>query len=270
MSLNARTKRLIEEWSQDFDLLRACETLGLDTDDGSLAHWSRTLSEEEARLYLAECLKKRSPQSRAEELGKLLKLEHRRFAEEWVANFHKTVQAYRAAYGQNVTDKTARSNGWKILAREDVAAYVEALHEEQSEKANLTGEMILKRLMWVAFSDITQVINVEADEDGVARSFSLKDLNRLSPSQTYAISTITQEIPKGRSRPVLKSVTMVDKMNALKALSKYFAVDLSPQELLNRVRSLGYGLTDMFPDLNQESEDEDDGGDRNDSDDLGE
>lgn len=84
-----------------------------------------------------------------EALEKALKPKERAFAREYVKDFNATAAVLRAGYNQ--TRDAAAVTGSRMLRKEPVRAYVDALLREKAESAGASRESIIARLV-----DITQ------------------------------------------------------------------------------------------------------------------
>ena len=76
---------------------------------------------------------------------KELKLKHKLFANEYIANGQNATQAYLKAY-PDVTEETARVNGSKLLTNTNIRAYIDAELKKIEEKAILSRDEILRLL----------------------------------------------------------------------------------------------------------------------------
>ena len=83
----------------------------------------------------------------------------KRFAEEYLADLNATQAAIRAGYGK----KSASSVGSEMLNNPDISQYVAYLKYERSKKVECTSEMVLKELMKIGFSSISD-LKVDWDE----------------------------------------------------------------------------------------------------------
>lgn len=89
-----------------------------------------------------------------------MKQQHIIFSEEYIKHFNGAQAARDAGY----SEKTARSIAAKLLARDDVKAYVSELKKQQREKNGIEVDTILKELIMWAYSDLTEFITLTPAE----------------------------------------------------------------------------------------------------------
>lgn len=92
------------------------------------------------------------------------------FAEEYVANGYKPMDAYRVIF-PDATDATVKSNTYVMLKRPEVKEYIQQIQKERFEALNISAERIAEKLAEIAFS-------AKNDEDYTATS-QLKALDLL-------------------------------------------------------------------------------------------
>jgi len=106
---------------------------------------------------------------------------HRRFAEEYVVDFHGTKAAIRAGYSK----KSARIQASQLLANPNIMAAVQFLMQKVSAKLELTSERVLQEIARSCFSDVRKLYSRrgrrlkphELDDDTAAAlaGYELKD-----------------------------------------------------------------------------------------------
>ena len=74
---------------------------------------------------------------------------HRRFAEEYVVDFHGTKAAIRAGYSK----KSARIQASKLLTNPNIASAVQFLNQKVSAKLELTSERVLQEIARICYAD---------------------------------------------------------------------------------------------------------------------
>lgn len=77
----------------------------------------------------------------------------KRFAEEYVMSLNATQAATRAGY----SEKTAYSQGHRLLTNDEVSKYIQVLREELQEKTEITKEMIINEAAQIAFGNVSKV-----------------------------------------------------------------------------------------------------------------
>lgn len=162
----------------------------------------------------------------------------RLFVENYAANLcSDKAQAYLDAGFKAKNRESARVAAHTLLGKADAEAYLGELLAERSERIKLTGDMVLEETRRLAFSNLINYLNL-AGPDGI----ELKDILTLPEELTAAVQEISEET--ARNGNVTVRIKLHDKVGPLKALQKYFGVDLNVNELLARVRSYGYGVVD--------------------------
>ena len=71
-----------------------------------------------------------------------LSVKHKRFCEEYLVDLNATQAAIRAGY----KEKTARSQGQRLLTNVDIQKYIAELQKKQSERTGITADTVGKHL----------------------------------------------------------------------------------------------------------------------------
>lgn len=109
----------------------------------------------------------------------------RRFAEEYVANGYKAVQAYLVVY-QTDNISTAKANSYQVLKRDRVKQYVKELQKDGFEAACINAERIATELAQIAFAE-------KADET-YTTNFKLKAIELLQKQLGLQTTKIDADI----------------------------------------------------------------------------
>ena len=78
-----------------------------------------------------------------------LSVKHKRCCEEYLVDLNATQAAIRAGY----KEKTARSQGQRLLTNVDIQKYIAELQKKQSERTGITADTVLKELEKIALTD---------------------------------------------------------------------------------------------------------------------
>lgn len=81
---------------------------------------------------------------------KKLGARQKRFCEEYLVDLNATQAAIRAGY----KEKTARSQGQRLLKNVDIQKCISELQRRQSERTGITADTVLKELEKIALSDV--------------------------------------------------------------------------------------------------------------------
>jgi phage terminase small subunit len=168
--------------------------------------------------------------------SRALTVKARSFCEHYAATACRDrIDSYFAA-GYKAKDRVvARAAVNQLLDRPDVEAYLSELIAARSQRTQINGDRVLEELGRIAFSNI---VNYYIRANG--KELTMKDLLTLPDEMTAAIQEISSETTKTGSTIV--RFKLHSKGSSLKALQSYFGVDLNPIELMNRLKSLGFGV----------------------------
>jgi len=105
-----------------------------------------------------------------------------RFVDEYLVDLNATQAAIRAGY----SEKTAKSQGQRLLTNVDVATAVSGAKDKRSDRLEITQDMVLREYWRIANSDLRQVAEWDAGSVKAKRSSELTD------DAAAAISEISQ------------------------------------------------------------------------------
>lgn len=155
----------------------------------------------------------------------MLKGKRKRFADEYLVDLNATQAAIRAGY----SEKTAKSQGQRLLTFVDVAEYIAARQKKIADKLEVTVERIVSEYARLAFSDTSRVM--EWGPDGVR----LRPSSELSEDDRRAVAEVSETTSETGGSLRLK---MHDKKGALDSLAKHLgmfkeqlSLDLSTKSL---------------------------------------
>ena len=138
-----------------------------------------------------------------------------RFIAEYLIDKNATQAAIRAGYSQ----KTARSQGQRLLTNADVAHAIAEQAAKQLERADLTAQRILEEMRRLALSDVRGLF----DQDG-----NLRPIHTLTPEQAAAIASlevVKKNVAAGDGHvDTIHKVKVWDKTRALEMLAKHFGL----------------------------------------------
>lgn len=86
--------------------------------------------------------------------GASLNAKQARFVEEYLIDLNATQAAIRAGY----SEKTAKSQGQRLLTNVDVAAAISKAQEKRSVRTGITQDRVLAELAKIGFSDIRKAV----------------------------------------------------------------------------------------------------------------
>lgn len=147
-----------------------------------------------------------------------LKAKQARFAQEYPIDLNATQAAIRAGY----SEKTARSQGQRLLTNADVQSRIQEYKLERQKEAKYDAAMVLKRHIEIDQMDIGDILK----DDG-----SLKPISQWPKVWRTSISglDIVELMSRGDDREALdswvKKIKWPDKLKNLELLGKH--VDVS-------------------------------------------
>lgn len=139
-----------------------------------------------------------------------------RFVEEYLVDLNATQAAIRAGY----SERTAYSQGQRLLKNVEVAAAIAAGQAKLAAKLEITQERVRDELAKIAFANMGDYIAITPDGDAYV------DLSDLTPEQSAAIGEITVEDYKDGRGEDARDVRRVkfklnDKKAALDSLMRH-------------------------------------------------
>lgn len=158
----------------------------------------------------------------------------RLFAEIYVKNFNATQAAIKAGYSPN----SAMEQGYQLLRKTSVRAYVNYLKELKKQSIMLSEDDIVERYMRIAFADMTDFVNFgqqdipimgqfgpicEVDPETGRRIILTERINTMRIKEDYEVDGgLICEIKVGKKGTSLK---LEDRQKALDWLANYFEMN---------------------------------------------
>lgn len=136
-----------------------------------------------------------------------------RFAQEYVVDRNATQAAIRAGY----SEKTAYSQGERLLKKVEVKTEIVKLSKEVVKKNNLTSDRLVREYKSLAYSNITNYLN----EDGTIALNQLKTLPKHLSAAIESVQTSTTTNPKTGEVTVNVKIKLYSKTTALEAIAKH-------------------------------------------------
>jgi phage terminase small subunit len=165
----------------------------------------------------------------------------RSFIEEYLVDLNATQAALRAGY----SEKTAYSQGQRLLKNVEIQDIIQERMKERSKRTEVTSDRVVEELAKIAFSDLKDFVHW--DENGV----TILDSEHVDGSVLAEISETTniQTFPNGgESERIQKKVKPHDKMKALEMLGKHLGMF---KETVQHEGKLGVTIVD---DIGEEDE----------------
>ncbi len=130
-----------------------------------------------------------------------------RFCKEYIIDANKTQAAIKAGY----SSKTAESQGSRLLTNVNVVNFIQELKKDVEKANKITIQKVLNELDKMAFSNITDYIEVKED------TITLTDWTKLSKEQTAAIESVHQTKDGYR-------IKLYNKPHALEMIGKHLGM----------------------------------------------
>lgn len=159
----------------------------------------------------------------------------KRFCEEYIKDCNATQAYIRAGY--RASPDIARREGYKLLTKPDLQAYIQQLQKARSSRVEIDADRVLKEYARIAFSNVTDVLSF--DGGGV----TIKDSKDLSQDVTAALDSIEcVTIDSEASSRTAVKVKMHSKIVALGAIAKLIGMD--KEAMIKGVIAMGYDVSD--------------------------
>ena len=137
----------------------------------------------------------------------------RMFAKEYLVDLNATQAAIRAGY----SEKTAKSQGQRLLTDVDLQKLITQSMQKRSERVEVTSERVLAEIAKVAFSDVRKIF----DESGAL--IRISDLDDEAAACIAGCEIVTVNRGEGEVEYVAK-VKMADKLKALELAGKHLGL----------------------------------------------
>lgn len=140
------------------------------------------------------------------------------FAKEYLVCMNSTESAKKAGY----SEKTAYSQGCRLLKNAKLKAYIEQSLQDRASKLDITPNRLLEELSHIAFFNISNIFN----------GSSLKEIDTLPENVTRAISGIKSRMEKSDGENVCEVIEIKsnDKLKAIEMLMKHLKMFDTPKE----------------------------------------
>jgi phage terminase small subunit len=146
----------------------------------------------------------------------VLNEKQQRFCEEYIIDLNATQAAIRAGYSQ----ATAGAKGHELLKIVEIQEYLSQLRIEQQARIQITGDMVIKELAKVGFTNIQDYI----EEGNTVKDFSQIDSGKASCVAGLKRSVTTFGSGKDAGTKETVEFKLWDKVAALEKLGKHFGI----------------------------------------------
>lgn len=142
-----------------------------------------------------------------------------RFIEEYLVDVNATQAAIRAGY----SEKTAHSQGQRLLKHVGVAAEIQKRMNERSARTEITSDKVLHELARLGFSDLRKLFN----DNGSLRPISeIDDDTAACISSVEVVTRPSGSVDADGNREVeyVHKIRMWDKNSALEKIGKHLVM----------------------------------------------
>lgn len=135
----------------------------------------------------------------------------------FVAAYIISLNATQAAKDAGYSERTAKSQGQRLLTNVDVAEAIEAAMKERSKRTKITQDDVLKELGRIAFFDIGRAFT----PDGALKPLDEMDEDTRRALAGLEVVSLTND---GEHVGTLKRVKIADKLGALGKLAQHLGM----------------------------------------------
>lgn len=140
---------------------------------------------------------------------------HIRFADKYFETLNASLSAEYAGF----SIETARQQGWQLLQRDDIQAYLDEKRAILTERTGITAEKVLREVARIAFSDIRDYYKEDnnlipisdLDDDAAAALSSVKSYEENIPGTDIVAGTN-------------KEIRLYNKLDGLEKLAKHLGL----------------------------------------------
>lgn len=144
-----------------------------------------------------------------------------RFCLEYIKDQNATQAALRAGY----SERTAYSQGQRLLKHPDVQQQLAAMREQLMLESGIQVKTVVDELTKIAFTNITDVLES-------ATGLKVKAFDQLTPAQRASICEISETTVRGVTT---KRIKMHSKLTAIDMLMKHLGGYVTAAELIDRL-----------------------------------
>jgi phage terminase small subunit len=140
----------------------------------------------------------------------------KRFADEYLIDYNATQAAIRAGF----SERSAKSQGHRLLTNDDVKAYILAVQAERARELGFSADQVTRGLLFIAHANVSEMF--EVGEDGTMRYRSPEEWSFEFRQAVQGIKIKRLVEGKGADARTFEilDVRLASKMNALTLLAK--------------------------------------------------
>ena len=161
-----------------------------------------------------------------------------KFVEEYIKSLNATDAAIKAGY----SEKTARSQGSRLLTNVDIQKAIQQAKAEREERTKIDADYVLKRLVEIDQMDVLDIM----DDDGNVKP--LRDWPKIWRQYISNIETISVDDGEGW----LKKIKWPDKVKNLELLGRHVSVGAFKDKVEHSGKLEIQSLSDLMDELSND------------------
>lgn len=161
-----------------------------------------------------------------------------KFVEEYIKSLNATDAAIKAGY----SEKTARSQGSRLLTNVDIQKAIQQAKAEREERTKIDADYVLKRLVEIDQMDVLDIM----DDDGNVKP--LRDWPKIWRQYISNIETISMDDGEGW----LKKIKWPDKVKNLELLGRHVSVGAFKDKVEHSGKLEIQSLSDLMDELSND------------------
>lgn len=153
-------------------------------------------------------------------MSELANMKREAFCREYLVDLNAKQSAIRAGY----SEKTAQSQGQRLLTFVEVSSRIQELKEERAERTNVTSDKVITELAKLGFSTMREVASWDADGVRLRASDALTDEAAACIKDIHSTREIRRDKNGDEVVTVNMKVQLHDKRGSLKLLGDHLGV----------------------------------------------
>lgn len=153
---------------------------------------------------------------------------YRQFAHEYLTNGFNGTTAYKAVYGDQLSDKVAASGAWRLLRNAEVQAILAEMAADACKRSKLDEDFVLRH--WKAMADANLFDYLTITRDGQVVLKPADELEKLPPLIQQNVKRLKSHssVRELKDEPKIVnqelSIELVDRLAALEGIAKWLGM----------------------------------------------
>ncbi|MGJ8515092.1 hypothetical protein R84981_002883 [Carnimonas sp. R-84981] len=151
------------------------------------------------------------------------------FVDEYLKDLNATQAAIRAGY----SEKTARSQGQRLLTNVDIQSVIQEAMDERANKAHIDSQYVLNRLVEIDQLDVADILDVNGN---------MLAVHSWPKAWRTSISGIDlQELMSGDVETIVRKLKFPDKVKNIELIGKHISVQAFREQSKSELTGEGGG-----------------------------